>query len=223
MKILKISLLIITFLLFSCQNNNSISNENKEEKIIKNKVILALWDSLTAWYWLDLSDAYPAQLEKQLNDNFYTYKVVNAWVSGDTSSQILERIDLYLSDKENIPEIAILVIWWNDWLRWKSIDELSANIELIIKKLKEKNIKIILWWMQIPPNLWLNYSNDFKWLYKKVAKKTDVYLIDFFLEWIAWNTSLNINDWIHPNKMWYEIISKNIFEFLKSNKLIQND
>lgn len=223
MKILKISLLIITFLLVSCQNNNSISNENKEWKITKNKVILALWDSLTAWYWLDLSDAYPAQLEKLLNDNFYTYKVVNAWVSGDTSSQILERIDLYLSDKENIPEIAILVIWWNDWLRWKSIDELSANIELIIKKLKEKNIKIILWWMQIPPNLWLNYSNDFKWLYKKVAKKTDVYLIDFFLEWVAWNTSLNINDWIHPNKMWYEIISKNIFEFLKSNKLIQND
>lgn len=221
MKYLKISILLSLLLLISCNN----STEEKKLALESNnsKTILSLWDSLTAWYSLDLEKSYPSQLEKILQKNNYNYKVINAWVSWDTSSQLLERIDLYLNDDEKIPEIAIIVIWWNDWLRGQSTKDLSKNIKQIINKLKEKNIKIVLAWMQIPPNLWLRYSNDFKNLYSKIADEEWVYLIDFFLEWVAWNANLNLNDGIHPNEKWYEIISKNIFEFLKSNKLIKND
>lgn len=220
----KITLLFtILLLLFSCQNGISLNNNEWKKSEVKNKIILALWDSLTAWYSLDLEESYPNQLEKILNINWYNYEVINAWVSWDTSSQLLNRIDLYISEDNNLPDIAIVVIGWNDWLRWKGIEELQSNIEKIISKLKEKNIKVVIGWMKVPPNLWLNYSNNFFNIYKKISKNTDSYLIDFFLEWVAWNSNLNLGDSIHPNKKWYEIIASNVFEFLKSNKLIKDD
>jgi lysophospholipase L1-like esterase len=60
-------------------------------------------------------------------------------------------------------------------------------------------------------------------MYSKIAKKQDIYLIDFFLEDVAWYRKLNLNDWIHPNKDWYKKIATNVYEFLKSKKLIKND
>lgn len=214
-KILIISLL----LLFSCQN------ESSSESVITNnestKKILAIWDSLTAWYNLSLEKSYPLQLEKLLNNKEYGYEVINAWVSWDTSKQVLDRLDIYLDEDEWIPEIAILVAWANDWLRWSSLVELEKNLNLIIDKLEEKNIKVILWWMQVPPNLWLFYTNNFKKLYSKIAKKRDLHLIDFFLEWVAWDRSLNLDDWIHPNEEWYSIISNNVLEFLIENNLVK--
>ena len=217
-----IALLINSLFLISCWNieNNDIKNNNIN---LNPKTILAIWDSLTAWYSLNLEDSYPMQLEKILNKNWYNYEVINAWVSWDTSEQLLKRIDLYINEKESLPNIAILVIWWNDWLRWKNLNEIEQNIELIIKKLKAKNVNIVFWWMKIPPNLGFNYSNNFFKLYKKISNNNNVFLIDFFLEWVAWQKNLNLNDWIHPNKQWYKIISENIFKFLENNNLIKND
>ena len=212
---------LILLLLISCWNNNLIEKKITSNNEIESKTILTIWDSLTAWYSLNLEDSYPIQLEKILNKNWYNYEIINAWVSWDTSEQLLARIDLYIWDTENLPWIAIIVIWWNDWLQWKKLDKLEQNIEKIIKKLKEKNIKIVLWWIKIPPNLWPSYSNDFFKLYKKIADKNKIYLIEFILEGVAWIKNLNLNDWIHPNKQWYKIISQNVFKFLKNNNLIK--
>jgi len=93
---MKKTILIIfsIFLLYSCGNEkiekNNISNEVKKEY-----KILALWDSLTAWYNLDISESYPAQLENLLNKNSDNFEVINAWVSWDTSKNLLSRINLY--------------------------------------------------------------------------------------------------------------------------------
>lgn len=224
MKMIIKKITVILTLLFLSSCGSDIKTDNEINKVSNNsKIILALWDSITAWYQLDLEDSYPSQLEKLLQEKGYNYKLINAWVSWDTSDGLLERMDLYLDDDENIPEIAILVIWWNDWLRGQSTKVLSNNIKLIIEKLGEKNIKVVLPEMQIPPNLWFKYTRDFKNLYKKIALETGVYSMDFFLEWVALNKNLNLRDMIHPNKKWYEIISKNVFNFLKSNELITND
>jgi len=212
--------ILILLLITSCQSNNT-ENDTQTDNIKTTKTILALWDSLTAWYSLDLEDSYPMQLDTILVSKWYQYEVINAWVSWNTSLQLLDRLDLYLNDPENLPEIVILVIWWNDWLRGKKVEEISDNIEKIIDKLKEKNIKVVLGWMKIPPNLWLFYSRDFFKQYKAIAKKTDVYLIDFFLEDVAGYKKLNLNDGIHPNKEWYRIVSKNVFKFLEDNNLIK--
>lgn len=215
-------LFLILLILVSCTNDNNSNTVNNSDYENKN-VILTLWDSLTAWYNLSLDKSYPMQLEEILSSNWYSYEVVNAWVSADTSLQLLNRLDLYLSDSDFLPKVAILVIWWNDWLRWKSVEELKYNIDKIIKRLKEKNIKIVLWWMKIPPTLWIIYSNNFRKIYKELANDNDVYFIEFFLEWVAWVRSLNLWDWIHPNEKWYNIISNNVLDFLIDNELIKND
>lgn len=212
-------ILTCLFILFSCNTWDTKQEETIEvnEKIQRN--IIALWDSLTAWYNLDISESYPSQLEVLLKENWYNYDIINAWVSWDTSKNLLDRIGLY---DEKKADIYLLNIWWNDWLRRQSIDDMKENISLVIKHLKEINpeSKIVLFGMQIPINLWLNYSLDFKNSFEEIADGEDVYFYEFFLEWVAKDVKLNLSDSIHPNKQWYEIIAKNIYTFLEKKNLI---
>lgn len=180
--------------------------------------ILALWDSLTAWYWVPESDNYPSKLWDLLSEKWYNYKIVNAWVSWDTSGELLERANLYLDQD---PDIVLLVIWGNDGLQSKSVEDMKSNIIEIIDLYDNWERKIVLWWMQIPINLWLSYSRDFKSAYKEIYKqRKNIYLLDYFLEWVWWYTRYNISDRIHPNTAWYDIIVANMFEFLKDEKII---
>ena len=216
--------LVICIALTWCGKTETITqwteNENSTKGATETKTIIALGDSITAWYSLPIEDSYPSQLEVLLQNNWYDYELINAGVSGNTSSQLLSRIDLYLEDETDIPDIALVVIWWNDGLRAQSIDEMSENIIEIIEKLKEKNVEVVLWGMQIPPNNWLSYFLDFKNAYGDIAKETDVELIDFFLEDVATKWIYNLPDMIHPNKDGYAIIAQNTFEFLKISKKI---
>jgi len=216
----KIIIFISFLFIFSCSNSDIITSNdsNKNEDIIKSYtwVILSLWDSITAWYWLDISYSYPSQLSDLLKENSYNYEVINAWISWDTSKQLKDRSMLYI---EKNPDIVIIVIWWNDWLRWLELAQMKNNIQDIIDLYSDK--KIILWWMDIPVNLWLKYRNDFKNVYKELANENpDIYFIDFFLEWVAWDISLNLNDRIHPNKEGYSIIVNNLYNFMLKNNLL---
>ena len=196
--------------------------ENSEEQaaeVQETKTILALWDSLTAGYWLQAEESYPAQLEAKLQENGYNYEVINAGTSGDTSSQLLWKMDFHLSNHD--PDLAIVVIGWNDWLRGQSTDTLKSNIWEIVDTLQAQNIPVVLGWMQVPPNLWISYFREFKGLYADVAKEKDTYLIDFFLEWVATRWVYNLPDGIHPNADGYAIIVENVYEFLKDEELIE--
>lgn len=215
----KIFFLIFTlFFVISCSKNDDLKEENiVSEKTEKQKTILALWDSLTAWYWVDTSENYPTKLEKKLLENNYNYKVINAWISWDTSSWLKSRVSLYLDQN---PEIVIIVIWWNDGLRWLPTTELEVNILSIIESFPA-GTKIVLWGMDIPINLWLKYRNDFKNVYKNISKqKNDIYFLPYFLEGVWWVASLNISDMIHPNSAWYDIIVQNLYDFLIKNDVL---
>jgi acyl-CoA thioesterase-1 len=216
---MKYLLIFLSFFLFSCSFSWDKNIEVKKENNIvpEKEMILALWDSLTAWYWVWTDENYPYKLQKTLDENWYNYEVINAWVSWDTSANVLSRASLYL---EKNPSIVLLVVWWNDWLRWLSTSDLKSNILKIIDTFP--NSKIVLAWMDIPANLWIKYRQDFKNVYTEIAKeRSDVYFMEFFLDWVAWNASLNIDDMIHPNSAWYDIIVKNLFEFLEGKGIVE--
>jgi len=207
-KIISIILLIIW--LSSC---------SQKEHFYNKKDILALWDSLTIWYGLDINDSYPMQLEKILKDNWYDYTITNAWISWNTSENLLNRIKNYDDTKYGI---YLLNIWSNDALRRLSLENMRNNIEEIINHIKKVNPEsnIILIWNKVPINLWLSYSSNFYSSFEDIANKNDLYYYDFLLKWVYMDVNLNLNDNMHPNKQWYEIISNNIFQFLKDKNII---
>lgn len=203
--------------LFSCTNDDILIKNEENWETKQKQVILALWDSLTAWYWVEESENYPSKLQKTLDESGYNYEVVNAWVSWDTSSNLLSRASLYL---EKEPQIVILVIWGNDGLRWLSTVDLKQNILQIIDTFPKS--KIVLWGMDIPANLWIAYRNEFKRIYKEIAsERKDIYFLEYFLEWVAGKSQYNISDMIHPNSDWYDIIVNNMIDFLEENKIVE--
>ncbi len=217
---MKYIILFLSLFLFSCSNieNNNISNEAKKEETIQ-KTILSLWDSITAGYLVWENENYPYKLQELLQKNRYNYKIVNGWVSWNTSDDLLSRVDLYLDLN---PDILILVIWWNDWLRWLSTQNLKQNILDIISKFDKNKTKIILSWMDIPLNLWEKYRSDFKQVYKDISSENkDIYFQDFFLQDVAGIESLNNSDKIHPNSKWYDIVVKNLYDFMIKNNLLK--
>lgn len=210
--------LFMSLFLVSC--GNEISQTQQPEDNNETPInILALWDSLTAGYNLDISDSYPAQLENKLQENNYNYKIINAGVSWDTSQNLLDRIDLYSDTKS---DIYLLTIWWNDALRRMSVENLKNNIQTIIDTIYQQNpdAKVVLSGMQIPINYWLNYSKNFKEIYESLAEENDVYFYEFFLEDVAQKSDLNLSDGIHPNAKGYEIIAQNLYNFLEDEKII---
>ena len=215
----KIIFILLTIFLFACSKEASeLEDVVKNEQPQAEHVILALWDSLTAWYWVWDEENYPYKLEKLLGEKWYSYKVINAWVSWDTSQNINSRTSFYLDEK---PDFVILVAWWNDWLRWLPTQDLKSNLLEIIDFFQNNWIKVVLWWMDIPSNLWESYRESFKNVYKEIHdERKDVYYIDFFLDGVAWDKNLNISDMIHPNSSWYDIVVKNLYDFLDKNDLL---
>jgi acyl-CoA thioesterase-1 len=210
--------------MFSENSSNSWSNTLHTDQEISSTsdassrcTIIAVGDSITAGYNLDPKDAFPAQLEQILRKNNYPCTVINGGVSGDTSKNLLDRLDFTLGDSEFT--LAILTIGGNDGLRNLPITDLSANIIAVIKKLQKKNIPVLLTGMQIPNNAWM-YAKEFREIYPKIAEEMRTPLLPFFLEWVAMNQEYNLSDRIHPNVRGYEVIANNIFKFLRDENLL---
>lgn len=159
--------------------------------------ILALGDSLTAGYNLPADASFPAQLEKALRGKGLQANVINAGVSGDTTAGGLARLDWALADK---PSHALVALGANDMLRGLSPEEARANLDKIITRLKQANVKVMLVGMLAAPNLGAEYGRRFNAIYPDLAKKHDVPLYPFFLDEVANNPKLNLGDGLHPNR-----------------------
>jgi acyl-CoA thioesterase-1 len=198
--------LIIVFIitLTSCNQSEPVQKEQIESKTTF--TILALGDSLTEGLGVAESDNYPSQLQKLLPKHI---KVINAGLSGETSTGLLNRLDWVLKQK---PDLTILNIGANDAMRALPLELTSKNIDAIISKIKASNSAVILAGMQIYDNLGKEYVGNFNGLYPQMAKKHDIALIPFFLEHIAGIPQYNQKDLIHPNASGYAIIvEKNIY------------
>ncbi len=171
-------------------------------------IIVAVGDSLTEGLGVAEEFAYPALLEKKLRSEGYHYRVINAGVSGETSSGTLARINWILKLK---PDIVILVIGANDGLRGIDPELIKTNLLTLVRTLKEKSVTVLLGGMQMALNLGEKYVSAFEDNYPLVAEEEKVDLIPFFLTGVAANPKLNQADGIHPTAEGYRVIVDHIF------------
>ena len=174
-------------------------------------IILAIGDSITEGLGVEEESAYPAVLQKKLVGQGYAYKVINAGVSGETSSGARSRLKWALTLK---PDIVILVTGANDGLRGIATDLIKSNIDAIVKLLKQNGIIVVLGGMQMFQNLGQDYTEEFSNLYLQIADSHDIILIPFFLADVGANPQLNQTDGIHPTAEGYRIIVENIYPYV---------
>lgn len=174
--------------------------------------IVAFGDSLTAGFGVAPDQSYPAQLQRRLEAAGFSYVVVNAGVSGDTTAGGLRRVAWVLNSN---PTIVILEFGGNDGLRGLSLTETRANLEQIIRQLQAKQVAVVLAGMKLPPNYGLDYATRFEALYADLARTYRVTLIPFLLDGVAAKPSLNQADGIHPTAEGYQIVADNVMQRLE--------
>ncbi len=204
-----IAIFFLTIALAACGEEASSPPEQTRKEY--DGTILAIGDSLTEGLGVEEEDAYPAVLQNKLLDNGYNYRVINAGVSGETSSGALSRIEWALTLK---PDIVILVTGANDGLRGIDPELIKANITDIIKLLKDREIVVVLGGMQMVQNLGQTYTREFSKLYKDIAGDLNVILIPSFLAGVGGNPTLNQSDGIHPTAKGYRMIVGNVYPYV---------
>ena len=173
--------------------------------------IVAMGDSLTEGLGVPEEKTYPALLQKALRDKGYDYRVVNAGISGETSSGARSRMDWVLRMK---PDIIILETGANDGLRGLDPELIRRNIREMVDAFTAEGIVVVLAGMKTLPNLGPVYSKMFADVYTGVGGDTDVILIPFFLEGVAGVTKMNQPDGIHPTAEGYAKVLEHIFPYV---------
>jgi len=165
--------------------------------------IVALGDSLTAGYGLPGGQAFPAQLQKALRSKGYDVKIVNAGVSGDTTTAGLDRLAWSVPDDT---AGVILELGANDALRGVDPKVTKATLEKILDRLAKRHIPVLLAGMQSPRNMGPEYVKTFDAIYPALAAHHDVIFYPFFLAGVAADPKLNQADGMHPNPQGVDII-----------------
>ena len=158
--------------------------------------ITVLGDSLSAGYGLAAADAFPAQLERALQERGCRVAVDNNGVSGDTTAGGRARLDWVLAGK---PQLVLVELGGNDALRGLSPEEAAANLAAILETLRQRGVKALLAGMYAPRNLGKEYYTNFDALYPRLAARYRVPLYPFFLAGVEGRPELNQGDGIHPN------------------------
>jgi acyl-CoA thioesterase-1 len=169
--------------------------------------IVAFGDSLTAGLGLPAQDAFPSKLAVALKAKGYDVAIVNAGVSGDTTSAALARLDWSVAANT---QAVILEFGANDAFRGVLPAIVSQNLDEIIRRLKARNIEVLLAGMYAPRNLGDDYFAAFDAIYPTLAKKHGLILEPFFLKGVAGNAVLNQADGIHPTAAGVDVIVKTI-------------
>jgi acyl-CoA thioesterase-1 len=147
------------------------------------QTILVFGDSLSAGYGIPRESAWATLLQKKLQHTHPQYKVVNASISGETTSGGRQRISHAL--REHKPAIVILELGANDGLRGTPLSITEANLAYIIRRCQSAHARVLLAGMQLPPNYGPDYTEHFRKLYPKLAKRYHVSLLPFLLEGVG--------------------------------------
>ena len=182
----------------------------RETKPVK---MVVLGDSLSAGFGLSAPAAFPARLQKALQSKGIVVDMVNAGVSGDTSSGGRDRLDW------SVPEgtqAVIVELGANDALRGVDPKVTRSALADIVTRLKARGIAVLLCGMYAPPNYGADYSASFNAIYPDIAKQFGVPLYPFFLEGVATEAKLNQADGIHPTAEGVDTIVRNILPVVEA-------
>jgi acyl-CoA thioesterase-1 len=174
--------------------------------------IVAYGDSLTAGLGLLEQQAYPAVLQRKIDEAGYSYEVVNAGLSGDTSAGGVRRLDWAL---EGNVKVLIVAFGGNDGLRGLPVAQMKENLSTIIRQARERGAVVVLAGMEAPPNFGQEYATAFRQAFREVALQERVLFIPFLLNNVAGKSELNQGDGIHPNQQGAQVVADTVWTVLE--------
>lgn len=178
------------------------------------KTILVLGDSLSAEYGIARGAGWVTLLEKRLKQEQVDATIVNASISGETTSGGRARLPGLLD--QHRPSVVVIELGGNDGLRGLPLASAEANLRAMIDESKKSKAKVLLVGMQIPPNYGRDYAEKFIAIYNKLSRETKSALVPFLLEGIATRPQMFQSDRIHPVAEAQPLMLENIWPQLKT-------
>ncbi len=173
---------------------------------------MVLGDSLSSAYGIEQDAGWVSLLERRLQQQGYRYRVVNASISGDTTSSALARLARALDAHQ--PNIVLVELGGNDGLRGLPLAELQKNLAAIIAQCQQRKIRVLLVGMRLPPNYGPQYTEKFQQMYAELARRYRVPLAPFLLEGVAGNKDLMQPDGMHARAAGQPIMLENVWRVL---------
>jgi len=173
--------------------------------------ILVFGDSLSAGYGIPREAAWVSLLQVELQRTHPHYKVINASISGETSSGGVQRMPATL--REHQPSIVIIELGANDGLRGTPLKITEKSLNALIQQAQGAGAKVLLLGMQLPPNYGIDYTKGFKMLYPKLAQRHRVALVPFLLEGVSADQFQADN--LHPTAQAQPKILETVLQKLK--------
>jgi acyl-CoA thioesterase-1 len=176
-------------------------------------VLLVFGDSLSAAYGIDESEGWVELLRQRLDESGYPHRVVNASVSGETSTGGLARLPAVLENHQ--PDLVILELGGNDGLRGLPLSALRDNLLQMVEMSQASGAQVLLTGIQIPPNYGPRYTVPFFELFGEVAKEKGAALVPFLIDGIPQQPELMQRDGIHPKAEAQIMIVENVWPYLR--------
>ena len=178
------------------------------------KTIMIVGDSISAGYGIQAQQGWVSLLQKRLDQQYpKQHKVVNASVSGETTSGAVARLPKLLQTYK--PHIVVIEVGGNDGLRGQPPLLIQKNLATLVQHSLKANAKVIVLGMKIPPNYGTAYSKAFEKNYKIVSQQHNVQLLPFFLEGVAGKKSLMQADLVHPTAQAQNLLLNNVYPYIK--------
>ena len=194
--------LFCLFLLFIISLNTLAAKEIK---------IMLYGDSLMAGYGLNQNENLSSALTAKFNLKETAVLIINASVSGNTTSNGLARLDWSLGES---PNIVILCLGANDMLRGIDPKYIRENLNTMISKINESGSKVILAGMRSPKSMGGIYQQRFDQMYREIAEEHDLTFMPFLLEGIALEKKYLQNDYKHPNALGIQVMANNLYPYI---------
>jgi len=175
--------------------------------------LLVFGDSLSAAYGLKEAQGWVNLLEDKISESELNFKVVNASVSGETSTGGLARLPAMLENYN--PDVVILELGGNDGLRGLPLNSLEKNLRTMVELISQTGARTLLTGIQIPPNYGRRYTKPFFEIYGNIANSENLALVPFLIDGIPQQPELMQADGIHPKAEAQHLILENVWPYLE--------